>query len=243
MTERRRQDRIFTGVAGLVVLLVAAQYLPEVVGTVLITFSLVVFVLAVVGLVRPSLIRIPNRLASVWVFTLAAGLAMGGAVLLSPPNGEMVASDDDVTDTVAPVGRRTLDGNDLESRRWRATLARRRAAIERTAPAAEAEPAMVKTGQNSAVVTRDTWISSEWPFTVDAGVIGCVPIAAGPVLVFTDTDGVVWPLNGIAIAHAPRVGGRSSIDPIWREDPIWSEAFPGQRVSIGPMIAAARTLC
>ena len=160
------------------------------------------------------------------------------AVLLSPPNGEMVASDTvSNVESTTPVGRRTLDGNDLASRRWRAELARRRAAVERTAPAAEAGPAMVKTGRNSAAVTRDTWTGSEWPFTVDAGVLGCVPIAAGPVLVFTDMDGVVWPLNGIASAHAPRVGGRSSINPIWRED------FPGWRVSIGPMIAAARTLC
>ena len=135
-----RQDRIFASAAGLIVLLVVAQFEPKFVGTVLITFSLVVFVLAVVGLVRPEWVRIPNRLASVWVFTLAAGLAMGGAVLISPPNGEMVASDTvSNAASTTPVGRRTLDGNDPASRRWRAELARRRAAVERTAPARAAE--------------------------------------------------------------------------------------------------------
>ena len=88
-----RGEWIASGIAGLAVLLVAAQFEPQIVGAVLVTFSLVVFVMAVVGLVKPSWVRIPNRLAAVWVWALSVGLFFGGAVLLSPPNGEITASD------------------------------------------------------------------------------------------------------------------------------------------------------
>ena len=92
---------------------------------------------------------------------------------------------------------------------------------------------------NQRSVMRQSWTDGAWPFTVDLGVIECVPIDAGPVLVFTDPDGNVWPLNGTARAHVPRVGGQPSLDPIWSSDP----EIPGSRISIGPMIGAARALC
>ncbi len=50
-------------------------------------------VLAVVGLVWPSLMRLPNRLASAWIFAVAVGLFVGGGVLRSPENGEPTVAD------------------------------------------------------------------------------------------------------------------------------------------------------
>ncbi len=89
-----RGDHIKAGVFWLIVLLGLGYVFPRFVGAVLILFSALVFVLAVVGLTWPSLIRLPNRLASVWVFAVSVGLFMGGGVLMSPNNGESTASDE-----------------------------------------------------------------------------------------------------------------------------------------------------
>ena len=85
-----RRERVVAGVAGLLVL---AWFVPDLVGVLLMLFSALVFVIAVVGLLRPSLVRIPDRMAAVWAFALSVGLFIGGGMLLSPPNGESTASD------------------------------------------------------------------------------------------------------------------------------------------------------
>ena len=91
--------RIVAGVAGL---LIAAAVAPSIVGALLMLFSLLVLIFAVIGAVWPSVLKLPNRLASVWVFTLAVGLFLGGGMLISPPNGHGTASD-------APAKRRVLE--------------------------------------------------------------------------------------------------------------------------------------
>ena len=59
--------RVAVGAAVVTALLVAAALSPDVVGVVLLTFSVVLFAWAVVGLMRPDWVRIPNRMASVWI--------------------------------------------------------------------------------------------------------------------------------------------------------------------------------
>lgn len=95
-----RRERIVAGVAGLLVL---AWFVPDLVGVLLMLFSALVFVIAAIGLLRPSLVRIPDRMAAVWAFALSVGLVVGGGMLLSPPNGESTASD------VMPVTERPAD--------------------------------------------------------------------------------------------------------------------------------------
>ena len=88
-----RRERIAAGGAGLFLLLLAARVEPEFVAAVLMAFSFCIFVLALVGFVKPSWARIPNRLASVWLLALSFWLFIGGGVLLSPPEDEVTASD------------------------------------------------------------------------------------------------------------------------------------------------------
>ena len=240
MTEPPRQEfdehavrvgkRILRGAAatgGLLTLLLLYWLAPGFTAGLLYTFAVVVLAWTIAGIVKPSWTRIENRLASVWLFTFAIGLFFAGGVALD--RSERVARDREAASATEAAA---------EARAAEAAETRRAATRE----AAERRPdsaAMVMTSRNSAAVTLDTWTDGPWPFTLDAGVIGCVPTGAGPVLVFTDTDGAVWPLNGIAAAHAPTVGGRTSIDPIWRQD----ATVPGLRVNLGPMIQAAGSLC
>lgn len=116
---------------------------------------------------------------------------------------------------------------------------RRREARGLAAPSTGGGTNMVRTGDNQALVMSATWQNGPWPFTVDAGNIGCVTIDVGPVLVFADANGTVWPLNGLAIAHGPQVGGQRSLNPIWRHNP----QIPGTRIPLGPIMDAARSLC
>ena len=80
-------------IGGVAALLIAAAVFPSVVGTLLMLFSVLVLIFAIVGAVWPSILKLPNRLASVWVFTLAFGMFLGGGMLISPPNGNGAASD------------------------------------------------------------------------------------------------------------------------------------------------------
>ncbi|MCY4668861.1 MAG: hypothetical protein OXC29_12860 [Rhodococcus sp.] len=91
-----REQYVKGGAFWLIVLLAAGYVAPRFVGMLLMLFSVLVFVLAVVGLAWPSVMRLPNRLASVWVFTLSVGLFIGGGMLMAPPNGESTASDEPV---------------------------------------------------------------------------------------------------------------------------------------------------
>ena len=102
-----RRERIVAGVVGLLVL---AWFVPDLVGVLLMLFSALVVVIAVIGLLRPSLVRIPDRMAAVWAFALSVGLFVGGGMLLSPPNGESTASD-----TPSPVYLEHLNHEDRET--------------------------------------------------------------------------------------------------------------------------------
>ena len=72
-----REQHVKAGVFWLIVLLAAGYVAPRFIGALLMLFSVLVFVLAVVGLVWPSLMKLPNRLASVWVFAISVGLFVG----------------------------------------------------------------------------------------------------------------------------------------------------------------------
>lgn len=78
-------------------------------------------------------------------------------------------------------------------------------------------------------ISREEYGES-WPFTVDSGRLECW---RGSAAVFV-ADGTVYQLNGVAkqMGHAP-------IDPIWRDNP----AIPGTKISLGPVIQRALTLC
>ncbi len=88
-----RTRRIVGGAVGLIGTIVLARRAPDFVAAVLMTFSFVVFVLALVGLVKPSWVRLPNRLAVVWAVAVAFGMFVGGGMLLSPENGSTASSD------------------------------------------------------------------------------------------------------------------------------------------------------
>ena len=77
------------GVVGVVVLLgvlMAATVAPEAVGNILVSLSVLVFVWAVVGLIKPRWGHIPNRMASVWVWAISVGLFTAGALISAPPS-------------------------------------------------------------------------------------------------------------------------------------------------------------
>lgn len=66
------------------------------------SFAVVALLVALVGFVRPSLVRIPDRMAAIWLLAVSFGCYLGGAALLSPPEGDSVASD------AAPVAEETV---------------------------------------------------------------------------------------------------------------------------------------
>ena len=74
-------------------------------------FSIVVFAWAVVGLIRPEWGRIPNRLASVWVWTMSVGLLFGGMALIAP--GTEVARSDAPAVAVESEERSTVNAQVL----------------------------------------------------------------------------------------------------------------------------------
>ena len=88
-----REQYVKGGAFWLIVLLAAGYVAPRFVGVLLMLFSVLVFVLALIGLAWPELMKLPNRLASVWVFTLSVGLFIGGGMLMAPPNGPGTAMD------------------------------------------------------------------------------------------------------------------------------------------------------
>ena len=88
------QDHVVgIGILGLLGAFLVAWLEPEVIGSLLMLFSVLAFVLGVVGLLRPSLMKLPNRMAATWIFTLAFGMFIAGGMLISPPNGNGAASD------------------------------------------------------------------------------------------------------------------------------------------------------
>ena len=242
-----RTQRISVGVFWLLVLLVAAYVAPRFVGALLMLFSLLVFVLAVVGLAWPSLMRLPNRLAAVWVFALSVGMFVGGGMLMAPQNGESTASDvpavatrQSMPDPETPEEREARIGGRLERFRRPTTSNQRPPAAVRQSPTSRQRS--TDTGSSMDDVYAETWSDGPWPLTIDMGVLSCVEVdGAGPAAVIADGDGTVWALNGIARAYVPLVGGQANISPIWRDDP----GFPGLgiKTDLSPMIERALRLC
>ena len=70
--------------------------------------------------------------------------------------------------------------------------------------------------------------SSEWPFTVDEGVLRC----AGSSVIFR-AEGTDYAVNGTARADYPE------IEPIWKQNPD----VPGTRVNIGDVLDRGLELC
>ena len=90
---------------------------PEVVGTLLVALSVLVFAWAVVGLLQPNWGRIPNRVTAVWIWALSGGLLIAGSALVVPPPRDVGESDapasvpsDATRETVAIVDAETWLG-------------------------------------------------------------------------------------------------------------------------------------
>ena len=239
----------------LIAVSVAAYVAPEFVGALLSLLSVLVFVLAMVGLVWPSLIRLPSRLASVWVFAVSVGLSVGGGVLLSPQNGENTASDEvssvagRVPDPETPEGREARSASRSEApgigestASDEVSLVAGRMPDPETPEEREARSASRSEAPGIEEVYASTWSDGPWPLTIDAGVLSCAEVpGAGQAAIIADENGTVWALNGIARSYVPLLGGQADIGPIWRDNP----AFPGlgMKVSIGPLIERALRLC
>ena len=101
---------LVVGVVALAVVSIAAVIAPQTTGAVIAAFSLVVFLIALIGLARPEVVRLPNRVASVWVWALSFGLLLAGSTLMAPRNGDVVSSD-------VPRGMTRQEGLALATRR------------------------------------------------------------------------------------------------------------------------------
>lgn len=244
-----RRERIVAGVVGFLVL---AWVAPDLVGALLMLFSFLVFAIAVVGLVWPSLVRLPDRMAAVWAFALSVGMFVGGGMLLAPQNGESTASDSSSVSDSPPVTRQNMPDPETPEERearigGRLDELRRPSTSRQRPPAAVPQSPTSRPSQSSqqpqmADVYASTWTDGTWPLTIDMGVLSCVEVSgAGRAAIIADGNGTVWALNGTARAYVPLLGGRADISPIWRDDP----AFPGLgiKVSISPMIERALRLC
>lgn len=71
-----------------------------------------------------------------------------------------------------------------------------------------------------------------WPLTVDTAEVECLP---GDRYV-VHANGTTYGLNGLAMAGPDAY---PSVRPIWRDDPN----NPGSKVSIAPLIEAAKSTC
>ena len=167
--------RLAVGVGGVVVLIIAGLNAPATTGRLLITFSIIVFLWAVVGLLRPQWGRLPNRLAAVWVWAISAGLFVAGAVLLAPPTENLSAD----------------------------------------------PPADV-------FVSSSTWQDGPWPLTVDVGHLFCAGDSDRPLPWIRTPDDRTWPLNGLSMAAAGRLGApfQPAITPIQRIDAALMAQLP-----------------
>lgn len=87
-------------------------------------------------------------------------------------------------------------------------------------------------GSTGVAVDREEYeqYDSEWPFTVDSGVVDCVE---GNAAIFR-AEGQTYQLNGVA-----RNMGYDAIDPIWRDSP----ALPGTKVDLSGMVSLALEQC
>ena len=89
----RTRRTFVVGVVALAVVSIAAVLAPQITGTVIVAFSVLVFLIALIGLSRPEWVRLPNRAASVYVWLLSFGLLIAGSTLMAPPDGDVARSD------------------------------------------------------------------------------------------------------------------------------------------------------
>lgn len=73
------------GVGALGLVALAAVLAPRIAGSLMITFSIIAFLWAAIGLLKPAWARLPDRMAAVWVWAISFGLFLGGGALLAPP--------------------------------------------------------------------------------------------------------------------------------------------------------------
>ena len=113
---------------------------------------------------------------------------------------------------------------------------------QRTNIMAMAMLAMLSTGQASAAQpATDATVSradfkGQWPFTVDAGRVGC---ERGQFVKFV-VGKVTYSLNGSARTYSQKMGfGWHDVREIWRVDP----PNPGAKISVSDMIAKGQALC
>ena len=84
-----RIANVVVGLIGLAGLWLLAQFVPVFVAAVLMAGSFLVFLLALIGFIKPSWVRLPNRLASVWLIFLSVGMFIGGGALLNQDEDEI----------------------------------------------------------------------------------------------------------------------------------------------------------
>lgn len=83
--------RVVVGGVVIAAVLALARTAPQLVGGLLLGFSVLLFVLTIVGLT--GRFRFPERLSPAWGFAIAFGMYLYGVALVAPPNGVVVSSD------------------------------------------------------------------------------------------------------------------------------------------------------
>ena len=77
-------------------------------------------------------------------------------------------------------------------------------------------------------------LGDQWPLTIDSGTLQCRPFMGSLQILTIKAAGKTWAVNGTAIGQ-----GFPEIDPIWKAHP----EIPGARITIGPLIDLAKSLC
>ena len=109
-------------------------------------------------------------------------------------------------------------------------------------------------GSSGVEVSESTWTDGRWPLTVATGQLSCEGTSARPVPWFESPDGLMWPLNGIAMGEAQQRGGvfQTHLTPIQAVDEDFiaelreagvPEGGPIVRISAGALGEQARSLC
>lgn len=89
-------------------------------------------------------------------------------------------------------------------------------------------------------VTREEF-GGTWPLKAERGTLRCMfPVASMPQVHahLIVVDGVFYALNGVAQAHAAKMGWRR-VDALWLDN----QAIPGTKVSLDPLARRAAALC
>lgn len=83
-------------------------------------------------------------------------------------------------------------------------------------------------------VSKKTWTDGDWPLTVSKGTLHCENDCA-----WFQSGGKKYALNGTAKTRYRGQKGWVDIQKIWKNDPD----IQGAKISIGPMLEKARSLC